>query len=204
MDAFTKIVQTGGKRMTKTTTTYYCDRCGERMEEHPVFFCSTHPDTAIQILINGEWEYADICDKCKESFRTWWEKSSTSPTEVEELRRILLERDDEMISFRQLVNRFDSVEKEYPDQPWWNLMQIYNNFNILIGEKLNNWNWISVLDKLPEKEGLYIVTRENSWGSAIVDTSYWFKSKTNNHGFNISDRVVAWMSVEPYKQEVEE
>lgn len=69
-------------------------------------------------------------------------------------------------------------------------------------EKPNKW--VSVLDQLPEKEGLYIVTREYPWGSAIVDTSYWFKSKLDNHGFSVSDRVIAWMPIEPYKQEVEE
>lgn len=68
--------------MTKRTTTYYCDRCGKEMTESPVFFCSTHPDTAIQILL-GEWKYADLCDKCKEEFRAWWEKSSAKLTGTE-------------------------------------------------------------------------------------------------------------------------
>lgn len=69
--------------MTETITTYYCDRCGEKMVESHVFFCPTHPATAIQILLGGEWKYADLCDKCKESFRAWWKKSSASPTEAE-------------------------------------------------------------------------------------------------------------------------
>ena len=51
-----------------------------------------------------------------------------------QIRRELLERGDEMVSFRQLVERFDAVEEEYPNQSW-NLMQIYNNFNILIGKE---------------------------------------------------------------------
>lgn len=66
--------------MTKTITTYYCDRCGEKMAENPVFFCLTHPNTAIQVL-RDEWKYANLCGKCKESFIAWWEKSSVSSTE---------------------------------------------------------------------------------------------------------------------------
>lgn len=65
--------------MTKTTTTYYCDRCGEEIANEPLFFCDTYPDTAIRVLL-GEWKNADLCDKCKESFKVWWEKSSASPT----------------------------------------------------------------------------------------------------------------------------
>lgn len=59
------------------------------------------------------------------------------PCEDEELvsvRQELLDRGDEVVSFRQLVERFDEVEEEYKGAPW-NLKQIYNNFNILIGEK---------------------------------------------------------------------
>ena len=69
--------------MIKTITTYYCDRCGEKMTESPMFYCSTHPDTTIQISLNGEWKSADLCDKCKESFKVWWDKSSASPTDAE-------------------------------------------------------------------------------------------------------------------------
>ena len=68
--------------MTKLITTYYCDRCGKKMEESLAFRCDTHPNTAIQILL-GEWTYADLCDKCKESFKAWWEKSSESSTGAE-------------------------------------------------------------------------------------------------------------------------
>ena len=52
------------------------------MAESPMFYCSTHPNTAIQILCR-EWKYADLCDKCKESFKVWWDKSSASPIEQE-------------------------------------------------------------------------------------------------------------------------
>ena len=69
--------------MTKTTTTYYCDRCGEEIVENSIFYCSTHLYTAIQIW-KGEWKYADLCNKCKESFKAWWEKPSASLTETAE------------------------------------------------------------------------------------------------------------------------
>ena len=72
-------------------------------------------------------------------------------SDLEILRRELLERGDEMISFQQLVERFDSVEEVYPDQPW-NLVQIYSNFNILIGEKPKIGKWIYVdADNLPNR-----------------------------------------------------
>lgn len=72
-------------------------------------------------------------------------------SDLEILRRELLERGDEMISFQQLVERFDAVEEEYPDQSW-NLKQIYNNFNILIGEKSRIGKWIYMDDdNLPNR-----------------------------------------------------
>ena len=55
-------------------------------------------------------------------------------SELDNVRQELLERGDEMVSFRQLVERFDEVEKYFKGTPW-NLKQIYTNFNILIGEK---------------------------------------------------------------------
>lgn len=65
--------------MIKTVTKYYCDRCGEEVAVSPAIRCNTNPETAIRIE-RSEWVWADLCDKCKESFKVWWEKSSTSPT----------------------------------------------------------------------------------------------------------------------------
>lgn len=53
--------------------------------------------------------------------------------EVEKVRAELLEREDQYITFRDLVERFDGVDKEFSGEPW-NLLQIYSNFNILIGK----------------------------------------------------------------------
>ena len=55
-------------------------------------------------------------------------------SETESVRRELLERGDEMVSFRQLVERFDEIEETYKGEPW-NLEQIYSNFNILMGKE---------------------------------------------------------------------
>lgn len=54
--------------------------------------------------------------------------------ELVSVRQELLDRGDEVVSFRQLVERFEEVEEEYKGVPW-DLRQIYNNFNILIGEE---------------------------------------------------------------------
>lgn len=61
--------------MLKTTKIFYCDRCGEKMAEDHTFYCDTYPNTAIEVLQNGGWAYADLCDKCKESFKAWWKET---------------------------------------------------------------------------------------------------------------------------------
>ena len=64
--------------MRNTITAYYCDRCGEKMSEDFSFYCDTHPNAAIKLLQDGEWKYADLCDKCKESFKVWWKENTES------------------------------------------------------------------------------------------------------------------------------
>ena len=72
-------------------------------------------------------------------------------SDLEILRRELLERGDEMVSFRQLVERFDEIEKEFGNTPW-NLKQIYSNFNILVGEKPRIGKWIYIdANNLPNR-----------------------------------------------------
>lgn len=46
----------------------------------------------------------------------------------------LLERGEESVALRQIVERFDAVEEEYKGKPW-TLEQIYANINILVSEK---------------------------------------------------------------------
>ena len=69
--------------MIKTITKYYCDRCGEEIEKNWTFYYNTQPHTAIK-LQRGEWEYADLCGKCKESFKTWWENRGQTEQKVED------------------------------------------------------------------------------------------------------------------------
>lgn len=58
--------------------------------------------------------------------------------EMMKVRAELLEREDQYITFRDLVERFDEVEKEFLGEPW-NLLQIYANLNTLKGEeKIDN------------------------------------------------------------------
>ena len=56
----------------------------------------------------------------------------TITSELSSIRHELLERKDELVSFGQLIERFDDVDAEYGGSPW-TLEQIYANFNILIG-----------------------------------------------------------------------
>lgn len=126
--------------------------------------------------------------------------------DLEILRRELLERGDEMISFQQLVERFDSVEKEFGNTPW-NLKQIYSNFNILIGEKPNKW--IHVSEGLPDLDD-YDGSRV--WQKKVLITGYLSfddaKELFVSEAFaedviydSVHDTVVtAWMPLpEPYK-----
>ena len=68
-------------------------------------------------------EYLDSFDK---------ETNVTTTSELSSIRHELLERKDELVSFGQLIERFDDVDAEYGGSPW-TLEQIYANFNILIG-----------------------------------------------------------------------
>ena len=46
----------------------------------------------------------------------------------------LLERGDETVTIRQIVERFESVEQEYSGMPW-TLKQIYTQIDMLVSEK---------------------------------------------------------------------
>lgn len=54
--------------------------------------------------------------------------------ELNDIRQELLNRPDQYITFKDLVERFDEIDAEF-NHPLWNLLQIYSNFNILIGEE---------------------------------------------------------------------
>ena len=59
-------------------------------------------------------------------------ENSTYQKELNDIRNELLSRPDQCITFRDLVERFDAIDAEY-NHSSWNLLQIYSNFNILIG-----------------------------------------------------------------------
>ena len=61
-------------------------------------------------------------------------KDSTYQQELNDIRQDLLSRPDQYITFKDLVERFDEVDEEFNHSPW-DLLQIYNNFDILIGTK---------------------------------------------------------------------
>lgn len=88
------------------------------------------------------------------------EQTSCEDAKLISVRQELLDRGDEAVSFRQLVERFEEVEEEYKGVPW-NLRQIYNNFNILIGEKPceDAISRQAVLDRIKE----VCFSREQKW-----------------------------------------
>ena len=62
--------------------------------------------------------------------------------------------------------------------------------------------WIPVSERLPEKDGDYLVTKERSLRRLTVDISTWFESEEANHGFYEASAVVAWAQLpEPYREE---
>lgn len=83
--------------------------------------------------MNEQMEFPETFEKFAEEcgFKDDGE-DSTYQKEVNDVRRELLSRPDQYITFRDLVERFDEVDEEFDHSPW-NLLQIYNNFNILIG-----------------------------------------------------------------------
>lgn len=63
---------------------------------------------------------------------TKYTENSAYQKELNDVRDELLNRSDQCITFRDLVERFDEVDA-YFNHSQWNLLQIYSNFNILIG-----------------------------------------------------------------------
>ena len=93
------------------TPNFVCSQCGE------VSCCS-----------------GNFCPDCGADMREDAEEivNSTYQKELSDVRHSLLNRPDQYIAFRDLVERFDEVDTEFNHSPW-NLLQIYNNFDILIG-----------------------------------------------------------------------
>lgn len=67
--------------------------------------------------------------------------------------------------------------------------------------------WIPVSERLPDKEGEYLVTRADfdNWGvcrvSNVIDIAKFDYSSHYNNGFHKAYEVIAWMPLpEPYKE----
>ncbi len=93
-----------------------CDYSGECIE------CPHNTEEDKEWFIQDEQSESD--DKKSEN--------NTYQKELSDVRHSLLSRPDQYITFRDLVERFDDVDAEF-NHSSWDLLQIYNNFDILIG-----------------------------------------------------------------------
>lgn len=63
-------------------------------------------------------------------------------------------------------------------------------------KEVNKREWVPVTEKLPEKGGLYFVTKENEYGKYVA-TEWFYQDKTWSTGW----KVVAWMPMpKPYEE----
>lgn len=56
---------------------------------------------------------------------------------LNDVRQELLNRPDQYITFKDLVERFDEVDAQF-NHSSWNLLQIYSNFSVFIGSESEN------------------------------------------------------------------
>lgn len=77
--------------------------------------------------------------------------------ELNDVRQELLNRPDQYITFKDLVERFDDIDAYFNHSPW-NLLQIYSNFDVLIGEESASKELTKELKQEP-KTGRWIDAR---------------------------------------------
>lgn len=59
--------------MIEIVEKYYCDRCGDKLEERPISLMESKKIGMCQIQFLGkEWHSADLCLSCAEAFEKWW------------------------------------------------------------------------------------------------------------------------------------
>jgi len=66
--------------------------------------------------------------------------------------------------------------------------------------------WIPCSERLPKKDGGYLVSMDGMFGKDIVDIVIWNHNESENNGFvHPPLEVIAWMPLpEPYKAESED
>ncbi len=63
--------------MKRIKEEFYCDRCGIKLAQNPMFYTSTdRGDVQIQKryrvkILRNEWRSLDLCKSCKKSFVEW-------------------------------------------------------------------------------------------------------------------------------------
>jgi hypothetical protein len=114
--------------------------------------------------------------------------------ELNDVRQELLNRPDQYITFKDLVERFDKADAQFNHSPW-NLLQIYSNFNILMGTK-EMTNGDSLKAMFPNSKVSDHIT-SFGWKSGIDMTIYTGKHSCFNLWFPKS-----WWNA-PFKTESE-
>lgn len=69
---------------------------------------------------------------------------------------------------------------------------------------MSDMKWIPVTEKLPEKNGFYLVTVKSRWlNEGTIEVAIAHRSKKNT--WDMPGKIFAWMPLpEPYKEEQDE
>lgn len=87
-----------------------------------------------------------------------------------------------------------------------NQRKITNKAVVKVKELSAKQQWIPCSEKLPEKEGRYLVTVNKGNEKCVEDDFFYFRyfTKDGTPSWYLGEDVVAWMPIpEPYKSEVE-
>ena len=66
---------------------------------------------------------------------------------------------------------------------------------------LEKEKWISVTERLPEKEGEYLVVKDKKPNDYIIDIAKWSSETEFNNGFYKAMKVLAWRPLPEYHRE---
>lgn len=102
---------------------------------------------------------------------------------------------DDLISRHAAMNHIENEHREWGDE--YDAMQILGDLEDFPPAQQGQ-RWIPVSERLPEKNGRYLVTN-TKWGSYEVDWNIFYKEP---NGWLWEEGVTAWMPLpEPYKGE---